>query len=95
MPAMTRTGSPTRSPCRVRNISIFSRTPSGSAGSPEPLPYPAGRYVARTRDPSGAIHQNAGPVTEDGTPRHTTASSKPNWVRIWGIWAMWPNMSGR
>jgi len=30
-----------------------------------------------------------------GTPRHTTASRIPARARIWGIWAMWPNMSGR
>ena len=31
----------------------------------------------------------------DGTPRHTTAWSSPNWRSSWGIWATWPNMSGR
>ena len=28
-------------------------------------------------------------------PRHTTAWSNPNWRSSWGIWATWPNMSGR
>ncbi len=64
-------------------------------GSTEPLPYPSGRYSARTVEPSGASHQNAARPMALGTPRHTTACSKPNWRRIWGIWAMWPNMSGR
>ena len=30
-----------------------------------------------------------------GTPRHTTACSRPARRRIWGICATWPNMSGR
>ncbi len=47
---------------------------------------PAGRVRSSTsrrgtrrapRDPSGASHQNAVCVTADGTPRHTTACSRP------------------
>ena len=34
-------------------------------------------------------------VTAEGTPRHTTVWANPAWRRIWGIWAMCPNMSGR
>ena len=30
-----------------------------------------------------------------GTPRHTTVCPNPNWLSSWGIWATWPNMSGR
>jgi hypothetical protein len=47
-----------------------------------PFPYPVGRYSARTVLPSGLDHQNAVRATSLGTPRHTTASSKPNWRRI-------------
>ena len=38
---------------------------------------------------------NPVPVTAEGTPRQTTASENPACRRIWGIWATWPNMSGR
>ena len=66
-----------------------------SSGRAAPLPYPTGRYSARTDDPSGASHTKAFLVTDEGTPRHTTVSRKPPAARICGICAMWPNMSGR
>ena len=43
----------------------------------------------------GRLHQKPLRSMAEGTPRHTTACSKPNRRRSWGIWATWPNMSGR
>ena len=40
-------------------------------------------------------HQKPLRSTAEGTPRHTTACSNPNSRRSCGIWATWPNMSGR
>ena len=70
---------------------------SALASSPiaAPLPYPVIRYSARTCEPSGASQLKALFSTADGTPRHTTVCSNPARCRIWGIWAMCPNMSGR
>ena len=66
-----------------------------SSGRAAPFPYPATRYSARTLEPSGACQRKAVRSTAEGTPRHTTACSNPASERIWGIWATWPNMSGR
>ena len=59
------------------------------------LPYPPSRYSVRTIEPSGAIQRKAWRSIAAGTPRQTTAWPIPARRRIWGIWAMWPNMSGR
>ena len=64
-------------------------------GMSRPFEYEPKRYSARTREPSGASHQNAVLVMSDGTPRHTTACSSPASRRICGICATCPNMSGR
>ena len=54
------------------------------------------RYSARTREPSGASHQNAGAVDRRRDPPPHHGVGEPGRARSsWGIWAMWPNMSGR
>ncbi len=96
-PFMISTGSSaaSKSPCAASQPCSRSSRTLASSGSTAPLPYPVGRYSARTVLPSGLDHQKAVRFTALGTPRQTTASSKPNCLRIWGIWATWPNMSGR
>ncbi len=84
-----------KSPISVSWSAIRCTRALASSGIAAPLPYPVGRYSARTVEPSGASHTKALRSTTLGTPLHTTACSNPARRRIWGICAMWPNMSGR
>ena len=79
-PFMISTGSSRSASPRCASIQPCSRSSRtlASSGSTAPLPYPVGRYSARTVLPSGLDHQKAVRFTALGTPRQTTASSKPN-----------------